>query len=187
LPITYRWRRSGVSLATNILNSTVGYYTITNVQGSNVWDCIVTNLARASGSILQSARVGVYAVPDADGDGIPDGWESAYGLNATNSADAVVDSDGDTVNNRDEYISGTDPLDPQSYLKVDRITGGSAATLSFLAVSNRTYSVLYAPSLPAASWSILANVPARPTNHVETVEDPSPGEIRYYRLATPIQ
>ncbi len=50
---------------------------------------------------------------DWDGDGLPDDWEIAYGLDpARNNAD--VDSDGDGVPNRLEYARGTDPLNPDS-------------------------------------------------------------------------
>jgi len=147
----------------------------------------VTNLARNSGTQLQSARVPVYAIPDSDGDGIPDDWEIANGFNPNDATDALLDADGDKVNNRDEYISGTDPHDPKSYLKVDQITGTPTATLSFLAMSNRTYRVLYSASVPTNVWSTLVNIAARPTNHIETVVDPGATTRRFYRLATPVQ
>ena len=46
---------------------------------------------------------------DWDGDGIPDDWEQAYGLNPA-VADANLDSDGDGVANWLEYARGTHPL-----------------------------------------------------------------------------
>jgi hypothetical protein len=64
--------------------------------------------------------------------------------------------------------------------------GAGAAALEFSAISNRTYSVLFKETLSDEPWSRLADVPARPTNRVERVRDPSPGApSRYYRLATP--
>ena len=47
-------------------------------------------------------------VVDADGDGMPDDWESAHGLNPTVS-DANQDADGDGLTNYQEYNAGNDP------------------------------------------------------------------------------
>lgn len=52
---------------------------------------------------------------DSDGDGIPDGWETLYGLNPNNPSDAGTDSDGDGYTNLQEYLAGTDPRDSSSY------------------------------------------------------------------------
>jgi hypothetical protein len=51
---------------------------------------------------------------DTDGDGLPDDWETKYGLNvAQNDADA--DKDGDGFTNAEEYAAGTDPSDKNSH------------------------------------------------------------------------
>ena len=50
---------------------------------------------------------------DWDGDGLPDDWEMAYGLNPRVN-DAALDSDGDGVPNWLEYARGTDPFNPDS-------------------------------------------------------------------------
>ena len=47
--------------------------------------------------------------PDADKDGLPDWWETFYGLNP-NVADSHVDSDGDGRTNLEEYNAGTNPI-----------------------------------------------------------------------------
>jgi len=47
--------------------------------------------------------------PDADKDGVPDWWETLYGLNL-NVADSHVDSDGDGRTNLEEYNAGTNPI-----------------------------------------------------------------------------
>jgi hypothetical protein len=50
-----------------------------------------------------------FALLDSDGDGIPDAWELAHGMNPFDPSDALADWDGDGVTNRMEYQFGTDP------------------------------------------------------------------------------
>lgn len=47
---------------------------------------------------------------DQDGDGLPDAWEIANGLNPNDPTDAWVDSDGDGLTNIQEYNLGLNPL-----------------------------------------------------------------------------
>lgn len=46
---------------------------------------------------------------DTDGDGIPDQWEDAHGLNKLDKADAALDLDNDGLTNLQEFLKGTDP------------------------------------------------------------------------------
>jgi hypothetical protein len=45
---------------------------------------------------------------DSDADGLPDSWEVAHGLNATDPSDAVSDVDGDGLTALDEFLLGSD-------------------------------------------------------------------------------
>ncbi|MHA2203393.1 MAG: hypothetical protein ACW991_06865, partial [Candidatus Hodarchaeales archaeon] len=61
---------------------------------------------------LQEFLYGSWAnQTDTDLDGMPDGWEFSFGLNATDPTDAANDPDGDWVSNLDEFRGGSDPLD----------------------------------------------------------------------------
>ena len=125
--------------------------------------------------------------PDTDGDGIPDEWETRYGLLAGNPSDRDGDLDEDGLSNWGEYVAGTDPTDPSSYLKVNVSVEGDGATIAFGAVSNRTYTIQFANGLENVPWSRFSDVLARPTNRVETLFDPGFVTNRFYRAVTPRQ
>lgn len=67
------------------------------------------------GIITDVKQVGGYPeykgepVKDTDGDGMPDVWETKYGLNPNDPSDAVKDCNGDGYTNIEKYINGLDP------------------------------------------------------------------------------
>jgi hypothetical protein len=134
-------------------------------------------------SITSSALAGA---PDADGDGMPDTWELAHGLNPALN-DANADNDGDGLTNYQEYLTGTDPNDAQSFLRLDAAADGLNLRLSFTALAGRNYTLLQRDSLTAGSWSHLADFDMRATNRVEEVlvAPVLSGQQRVYRLTTP--
>ena len=62
---------------------------------------------------FESEPVEIDLAADADGDcdsdGLPNGWETEYGLDPRDPDDAVMDNDNDGLTNADEYQMGTDP------------------------------------------------------------------------------
>ncbi|HSH17064.1 MAG TPA: hypothetical protein VLD18_13570, partial [Verrucomicrobiae bacterium] len=60
-------------------------------------------------------------------------------------------------------------------------------TVSFLAMTNRTYSLEYRDSLQPGLWTRLRDVEAAPISRiVEVIDQPSVGNPkRFYRLVTP--
>jgi hypothetical protein len=184
-PFGFRWRREGIPI---VPFPGSPFLTVTNVpliQHSNKFTVVVTNAGTPSQGII-SSNAFLYVLADTDGDRMPDAWEIAYGLNHTNAMDGTNDLDGDTMINRDEWVAGTDPQDPQSYLKVDEINVLGEATLRFIAISNKSYTIQFSDSLESAEWRRLADVNGQPTNRNEVVVvDPNPRPSRYYRLRTP--
>jgi hypothetical protein len=181
----FRWRRG----ATTVVPFTLGksFFTITNVTSFDAgsYTLVVTNPVNTGGVVSPAGVLTVLA--DSDGDHLPDNWEIANQFNPNVPTDGTNDFDGDSLSNRQEYLAGTNPRDPLSYLKVDRLTTPlGVPTLEFQAVSNKTYSILWKPSLDSANWSVLTNLLAVPTNRLQRVLDPTPGvEKRIYRLTTP--
>lgn len=66
-------------------------------------------------------RLAYPAELDTDGDGLPDNWEIAHGLRpdlSTGEDGGQGDPDQDGATNASEYLSGTDPHDPESVLRL---------------------------------------------------------------------
>jgi pectate lyase len=58
---------------------------------------------------------GATALPDSDGDGMPDEWELAHGFDPHSPRDGAWDADGDGYTNLEEYLYGTDPREYVDY------------------------------------------------------------------------
>jgi hypothetical protein len=181
-PLSYQWRFNSSPIA-GATNATLGFPSIQPTQAGG-YTCVITNIAGAITSVVATVSI---SSDDADNDGMPDAWELANDLNPTVN-DAALDGDGDGMNNLAEFIAGTDPQHGGSYLKVDSIQVGGASEriIRFNAVSNHTYSVLFRDQLAGVGpWSRLGDVPASPTNRLQSVTDLSAGPQRFYRLVTP--
>jgi hypothetical protein len=94
-----------------------------NPNGSQKWRFLTGDAVHSSPAIGTDGTIYVgsddgylYAISpiaDTDGDGMPDDWEIANGLNPLVN-DANLDKDGDSFTNFQEYIAGTNPNDPNS-------------------------------------------------------------------------
>jgi hypothetical protein len=84
---------------------------------------------------------------DADGDGLPDAWESAFSADGQ-GLDPDVDSDRDGLTNWKEWYAGTDPTNATSTLVFGDVNlSGGVPQLSWQSAQDRTYSVLFASNL----------------------------------------
>ncbi len=103
------------------------------------------------------------------------------------SGDAA-DPDGDGQSNAQERTAGTDPLDPESYLRLEaRAAPGGPAALHFEALANKSYTVQFRATADAGPWQNLTQLASRPTNGPVRILDPYPATPqRHYRLVTPV-
>ena len=149
-----------------------------------VLSVVITNAASPALSVNTTWNLTVLS--DSDGDGLPDAWETAHGLSATDPADAALDSDGDGQSNLGEYRAGTSPTNGGSCLKLEGVTqANGTATVSFNAVSNQTYTVEWRADL-GDTWTKLTDLIARTNSRVESVTDSSAGDAaRFYRVCNP--
>ena len=119
-------------------------------------------------------------------------WRAAH-FTLAEEADPVLssdaaDPDGDGLSNFQEQLSGTDPRDGQSYLKVTSVTNsGDNRVIRFLATAGKTYTLQSRDSLTDGQWLRVADVPAQATTQLVEVPDPAANgqATRYYRLVTP--
>lgn len=94
---------------------------------------------------------------DADGDGMPDGWETTNGLSpdsAVGNDGPAGDPDGDGQSNWNELLAGTAANDSNSALKITAVVRNVAGAfvVTWPSVPGKTYQVLYADA-PGGSWS----------------------------------
>jgi hypothetical protein len=137
-----------------------------NIPLTLVFTNAVTNsqLQVSFASVVDNARVSgvqVRKIADvySDTDGIPDWWRLAYFGHARGSAAdksrGSDDADGDGASNLNEFLAGTDPLNPASVFKITHVAiVDNNVQVSFSTVTNRTYQLQRRDSLDASSsWT----------------------------------
>ena len=114
------------------------------------------------------ASFAVNLIVDSDGDGMPDAWEIAHGLNHQDGADANTDVDGDGQINLAEYLAGTDPQSAQSYLRVDSIAGspGVGAQITWGSVAGRLYTILRSGTVTGGFVPMAAHLESTPPQNI---------------------
>ncbi len=137
-------------------------------------------------SSVASFSISIGASTDSDNDGIPDDFESAYGLNPNSSSDAALDLDGDGFTNLQEFLAGTDPSDARSLLRiVGAADAGTASGVQFSSVLGKTYAVEENSNYPAAAWQGIASGKSGTGSVVTQTDAGASGTRRLYRVTTP--
>jgi len=86
------------------------------------------HFVRSGGTLIYGSAV-LDPNRDDDGDGIPNGYEQAHGLDPLNGVNATTDSDGDGLTDLQEYLAGTDPGNSASAFRITSIVNTGSNTL----------------------------------------------------------
>jgi alpha-tubulin suppressor-like RCC1 family protein len=85
---------------------------VTPAHAAGVVNLVVTNPDTQTGTLALAFTYVAVPAPDADADGLPDSWETGFGLNPNSAAGdngAAGDPDHDGRTNLQEYQAGTHP------------------------------------------------------------------------------
>jgi hypothetical protein len=129
---------------------------------------------------------GTIATGDSNSNGIPDWWEQWYfglggsgGDGSGTKFDSEGDPDIDGFSNKEEYIAGTDPTNPESALKMKHVKQeGSAMAIKWSSASGKRYTVQRSADLIKGFTAVATNVAATPP--LNTYNDDSPDNGPYF-------
>lgn len=132
----------------------------------------------------------IFTKVDSDGDGLPDSWEEAHGMDPEDNGSGnpdngkYGDADDDGVDNVTEYIAGTDASSDTSAPVVNIGRAGSNIDLSIDGFGRREYRFYRTDNLITGSWSRVGPVYKYATNGlVDLSEDLEFLAQFYYRCS----
>ena len=133
------------------VNPAGGAYTYSPVRGYRGTDRFTFSAHDGTASSgAASMNFNVIAPPDTNANGLPDGWEAAYGVSDPNG-----DDDGDGRSNLEEYYANTNPTNAASRLQVTSAVSqpNGFFDLTWDAVGGTRYRVQYGSVLSGSGDS----------------------------------
>lgn len=135
-----------------------------------------------TGKVRTGGRLNLQRIVDTDGNGLPDWWEQDYFGHLTGT-DPNADPDHDGMNNRAEWIAGTDPTNAASNLRLSVVSAdANGAVLNWPSVAGKTYWLERATNLQSGFGTINTNIAATAPTNMQSDTAILPGNTRFYRV-----
>ncbi len=113
------------------------------------------NLSAFSVTVMATPASQTFGV-DTDGDGMPDAWETANGLNPNSASDASLDPDGDGLTNLEEYKLGLNPHSATAFYLTNTPQSQPQVQLYFRALGAGTVTIqTQSGSIPPITYTFL--------------------------------
>jgi len=163
---------NGISMSISVAsNATPGLRTFIVQQGGNV--------AYANGFLEV-----LPLIPDYNFDGLDDRFQRQYffPFTSTNAA-PNADPDGDGVNNYAEYVAGTDPTDPTSFLKMlSTTTAANGTTVVWRSVAGKQYQLMSRTDLGSGSWQNVGSPLVANGATAQQLDSSATNGIHFYKV-----
>ena len=143
-----------------------------------------TPVPALAGKTITGARLNLARIVDTDNNGLPDWWELQY-FNHLTGTDPAADADHDGASNLAEFLAGTAPTDPESWLclTAQSPAGGSQITLTWPSAAGRYYRLLRGTNLVTGFGTMVqTNLSATPPLNTFTDTLPVASPNMFYRL-----
>ena len=138
-------------------NANFRYFNRGTLQKGKYVTATATDVLRNETSEF-SPCVQVVPAPDTDGDGMPDFWETTYGLDPNVSNTPAADLDFDRVPDVQEYLADTAANDPTQYLCFGGIWNSQGPIIMFTTSVGRVYDLDYSTNmLSPQPWLFLSH------------------------------
>jgi hypothetical protein len=128
----------GLLVDFNSANGTVTYTPAHGFSGSDGFTFGAND--SQTNSAPATVSLSVLPLPDLDSDGLPDAWETTYGV-----TNALADADGDGLSNLAEYLANTNPTNSASFLRITGFSQNASghSTLTWNAIGGTRYRVSF--------------------------------------------
>lgn len=150
-------------------------------SSSSIWEARKDEYAWFDEFTVSHSRIGYPGIPeDVDSDKLPNEWEDLY-FGSDTAASPLLDEDGDSSNNYDEFVALTDPLNPNDRFQAQLVQPlGSELTLRVDGRSGRRYSLERCSDL--TNWTPHESIGPLTADQPVTFSQPKDKPKEFYRV-----